>query len=43
MQTDYIIELLQDLTTRIVSLTRKVDALTALCSAQTSSGGTSDG
>ena len=42
MQTDYIIELLQDLTTRIVSLTRKVDALTALCSAQ-NSGGTGNG
>lgn len=42
MQTEYIIELLQDLTTRIVSLTRKVDALTAICSAQTS-GGTGNG
>ncbi len=42
MQTEYIIELLRELTARIVSLTLKVDALTAICSAQTS-GGTGNG
>lgn len=40
MQTDYIIELIQELTARVIALSRKIDMLTAMTQ---NNGGEADG